>query len=191
MGATIRHLSMKNNQRSIFGFLHRILISGVAVMLFVCTTKSFLVYGKGWTRGRQVGTSLTDNVPLAPFTLDVWSGDGNHVNGLCTYHNANPYSVEIDGQETRSGEFYPDVIYEISNGDGKWQTLEVPKAELGRQVTITVESKATSRPLRVSLDMFARFLGKARYGRLVLKSGESAVFQLDELQAPDEDKNTK
>ena len=47
MGATIRHLSMKNNQRNIVRFLHRLSISAVTAVLFLCTTESFVVYGNG------------------------------------------------------------------------------------------------------------------------------------------------
>jgi hypothetical protein len=182
---------MKNNHCGALCFVRRGSIWIFAAALFTCTTTSFVVYGDGWTRGRQVGTSVTNKESSETFTLDVWGGDGKHVHGLCSYHNFSARPFEIDGQETRGGDFYPDVIYEVSNGDDRWQTLEVPSVEFGKQLTTVVESRGTSRPLRVDLDSFTPLIGKFKYGRLVLKSGESAVFQIDELQPAEKNKNTK
>jgi len=114
--------------------------------------------------------------------LNVWGGDGTHVHGLCAYHNVKSTPVTIGGQETPAGEFYPDVIYEISNGDGDWETLDAPSVDLGKRTITIVEPRATSRPLKVNLDMFVPFIGKVKYGRIVLQTIESAVFQIDELQ---------
>jgi hypothetical protein len=158
-------------------------------VVYICTTKFSVVYAGGWTRGRPIGTFPAGEVPLEPFVLNVWGSDGTNVSGLCRYYNVNSYTFEIDGQETSSGEFYPDVIYQVSNGDGDWETLEVPIINRGKQARIIVESRATSRPLRVNLDMFVPLIGKFKYGSLVLKMGERAVFRIDELQPPNEKKN--
>jgi hypothetical protein len=164
------------------------LVAGsIACVIYVCTSGSFLVHADGWTRSRPIGTFPSSEAPIEPFRLDVWSGDSVHVYGLCAYYNSTSHSVDIDGHQTNSGEFYPDVIYEISHGDGDWETLEVPTNNPGKQLTITVEGKTRSRPLRVNLDMFVPFIGKAHYGRLVLKTGEKAVFAIDELQPEKKD----
>jgi hypothetical protein len=165
---------------------YALLTWGFASVVYACTSGSFLVRADGWTRSRPIGTFPPGEVHVEPFMLDVWSGDGIHVSGLCAYYNSTPHSVDIDGRETSSGEFYPDVIYEISHGDGDWETLEVPTNNPGKQLTITVEARTRSRPLRINLDMFVPLIGKAKYGRLVLKTGEKAVFRVDELQPPSE-----
>jgi hypothetical protein len=104
------------------------------------------------------------------------------VNGLCVYFNVRSDPIEIGGEETATGEFYPDVIYEISNGDGDWETITAPKIGRGTRTTTVVGSRATSRPFKVNLDIFVPYIGKAKYGRIVLETIESAVFRIDELQ---------
>lgn len=160
------------------------LVSVLIVVTYICTTKFSVVYAGGWTRGRPIGTFPAGEVPLQPFVLNVWGSDGTSVNGWCRYYNAKSDAFEVDGQETSSGEFYPDVIYQVSNGDGDWETLAVPIVKRGKRITIIVEPRGTSRPLRVNLDMFVPLIGKAKYGSLVLKMGERAVFRIDELQPP-------
>ena len=162
----------------------------IAVAFAFMPTPSF-VYAEGWTRGRPIGTFPAGEVPFEPFVLNVWGSDGSHVSGLCRYYNAKPHAFEIDGQETSSGEFYPDVIYQVSNGDGDWETLQIPIINRGKRVTITVEPRATSRPLRVNLDMFVPLIGKTKYGSVVLKMGERAAFRIDELQPPNENADGK
>lgn len=159
------------------------------IFIYIWTPKLSVVYADGWTRGRPIGTFPAGEVPFEPFVLNVWGSDGSNVSGWCRYYNAKSAAFEIDGEETSSGEFYPDVIYQVSNGDGDWETLEVPIINRGKRITIVVESGATSRPLRVNLDMFVPLIGKAKYGSLVLKMGERAAFRIDELQPPKDEKD--
>lgn len=178
---------MKNKQTyPTFRISRTVLMWVLIAVTYICTTKSSVVCAEGWTRGRPIGTFPAGEVPFEPFVLSVWGSDGSNINGWCSYHNAKPDVFEIDGQETSSGEFYPDVIYQVSNGDGDWETLDTLIIKRGKQMTITVESNTTSRPLRVNLDMFVPLIGKAKYGSLVLKMGERASFRIDELQAPKE-----
>ena len=156
-------------------------------VMYILTPKSSVVYAEGWTRGRPIGTFPAGEVPLEPFLLSVWGSDGTNVRGWCHFYNAKSDVIEIDGQETSSGEFYPDVIYQVSNGDGDWETLEAPTVNRGTRTTIIVEARGTSRPLRVDLDIFVPLIGKVKYGSLVLKMAERAAFRLDELQPPKED----
>lgn len=183
-------MNMNNKQACHTARIPRtMLIRVLIVVISIWTLKAFVVYAEGWTRGRPIGTFPAGEVPFEPFVLNVWGSDGSNVSGLCRYYNAKSDAFEIDGQETSSGEFYPDVIYQVSNGDGDWETLEVPIVNRGKQVTIVVDSRATSRPLRVNLDMFVPLIGKAKYGSVVLKLGERAVFRLDELQPPKDTKD--
>jgi hypothetical protein len=162
--------------------LRVVLLRALLCITSICITAIPCVFAESWTRGREIGTFPQDEVPFEAFTLDVWGGDGSHVHGLCAYYNIKSTSVEIGGQETQGGEFYPDVLYEISNGDGDWETLDVPKVNLGKRLTTVVEPRTKSRPLNVNLDVFVPFIGKAKYGRLVLQTIDRAVFRIDELQ---------
>jgi hypothetical protein len=167
--------------RMVASLLRRVLIC----VAYASTAARFSLYAEGWTRGREIGTFPHAEVPFEPFVLSVWGGDGTHVDGVCSYYNVKSSSVEIGGQETPSGEFYPDLLYEISNGDGDWETLVAPSASIGKRITTIVEPRTKSRPLKVNLDMFLPFIGKVKYGRVVLQTIESAVFRIDELQPAD------
>lgn len=155
---------------------------GVLTIASISIAAAGGVFAESWTRGREIGTFPHTEVAFEPFVLSVWGGDGSHVDGLCLYYNVRSTPVEIGGQETSAGEFYPDVIYEISNGDGDWETLTVSRVPLGKRVTTIVEPRAKSRPFKVNLDMFVPYIGKAKYGRIVLETVESAAFRIDELQ---------
>jgi len=50
--------------------------------------------------------------------------------------------------------------------------------------TLTVPVKTSSKVLTVDLDAFVPMIGKFKYGRLLLKTGESAIFNLDYLRPP-------
>jgi hypothetical protein len=155
------------------------------VALVAVTTRPLVVRADGWTRARPLVTLPESDVVFEPFVLNVWSGDGPHVYGLCAYHNAKPTPITIEGRETPNGHFYPDVVNQVSNvKDGKWQTLEALTKIPGKPTILAVEARGTSKTLRVDLDVFIPLIGKMKYGRLLLKSGESAVFQLDDLQPP-------
>jgi hypothetical protein len=166
--------------------LRNLLARAFLAVVASCVLYSSLAYA-GWTRGRTIGTSAAGEVPFEPFVLTVWGSDDTNdanVTGLCRYHNVTSGRFEIDGQETSSGEFYPDVLYQISNGDGDWETLKTPVLDRGKRVTIVVEPGATSRPLKVDLAIFLPLIGKAKYGSLVLMMGERASFLIDDLQPP-------
>src|ERR1043165_2604896 len=142
---------MKNKQASYSSRVSCTVLLWVLSGAYTLISKSSVVCAEPWTRGRPIGTFPTGEVPFEPFVLNVWGSDGSNLTGWCRYYNEKPYGFEIDGQETSNGDFYPDVIYQISNGDGDWETLEAPSIKRGKRMTITVESRATSRPLRVNL----------------------------------------
>ena len=181
-----RRIRMKNKQKSDLTRNRRVLAWSLIGLAYFVMIGTVSLYADGWTRGRDIGTFPNSEAPFEPFVLNVWGGDGTHVHGLCAYYNAKSTAVEIGGQETSAGDFYPDVIYEISNGDGDWETLAAPSVNLGKCITTVVKPRTKSRPLRVSLDMFVPFIGKVKYGRIVLQTVESASFRIDELQPPQE-----
>lgn len=141
-----------------------------------------------WTKGLPIGTWPATQNTFEPFVLEVWGGDETHVYGLCTFYNTKLALTAIDGVETSNGDFYPNVIAQVSNDKrGTWETLKTSPTILGKDVTITVEAKGASRTLMVDLDVFRPFIGKLRYGRLLLKTGERATFELADLRPPKKD----
>ena len=150
------------------------------------TTRSFVIRAEGWTRSRPLATVPESDVVFEPFVLNVWSGDGIRVYGLCVYYNAKSVPVTIDGIDASNGYFYPDVVNQVSNAkDGDWRTLERPANNAGKPAALVVEARGASKTLRVDLNVFIPLIGKVKYGRLLLKNGEAAVFQINDLQPPE------
>jgi hypothetical protein len=143
----------------------------------------------GWTRGLPIGEVAADERKTSePFVLEVWSGDDDgHVYGLCMYFNGKSVAATIEGTETPDGNFYPQVSNQVADVErgGQWKTIEAPASPPGKAATRIVQPEQASRSLRVELDVFRPFIGKGKCGRLLLKSGESAVFQIDDLQPPE------
>lgn len=146
----------------------------------------------GWSRDIvPLGTQPADQHVFKPFELVLVSGEENHVYGLCVFVNTRPALAAIHGTETPDGEFYPTVLLQVAKREhGKWQTVDSPSTP-GKISTLTVEAKRPSKSLRVNLDVFLSMIGKFKYGKIALKTGESAVFKLEKLLPPKEDGEPK
>src|SRR6185437_3970514 len=110
------------------------------------------------------------------FVLEVWSGDDDgHVYGLCMYFNDKSVPVSIQGVETPDGEFYPQVSSQIADAKQgtQWKTIEPSTPPLGKATTRIIQPKDASRALKVDLDAFRPFIGQSKFGRVLLKTGES------------------
>ena len=167
-------------------FIRWIIICIAGAVALGVTTESFVMRAEGWTRGRPLATVPESDAVFEPFVLNVWSGDGVRVYGLCAYYNAKSVPVIIEGIEAPNGYFYPDVVNQVSSAkDGDWRPLEVRTKNAGKRETLVVEARGTSKTLRVDLDVFIPLIGKMKYGRLLLKNGEAAVFRVDDLQPPE------
>jgi hypothetical protein len=93
--------------------------------------------------------------------------------------------------KTPDGEFWPDVTAQVKNErNGKWETLTRP-FNCGHRVSVTIKPGEFNPKLLVSLDCFLSMVGKAKLGRVVLKTGEAATFELQYLLEPDLETATK
>jgi hypothetical protein len=164
----------------------RFLIAIVAIVIGTSVESS---RANGWTRGLPIGEVGADE-RKAPesFVLEVWSGDDDgHVYGLCMYFNGKSVPSTIEGIETSDGDFYPQVSFQVADNEqgSQWKTIEASISRPGKSTKLTVAPKSASKALKVDLDVFRPYIGKGKYGRLLLKTGESAVFQIDDLQPPE------
>jgi hypothetical protein len=147
------------------------------------------VRSNGWSRDLGPGMVAT-GTRLPPFMLTDVTGDAHlsrsdeHVHGACLFFNYTPTLIEIDGSEASNGEFYPDVIFHVGNAtDGEWNSIG-QSYEHGKRLRMAVEPQKASKALMVELDVFRPMIGKFKYGRIVLKNGESALFELENLLPP-------
>ncbi len=163
-----------------------------ALVLIIAALSFFVVAGArgdGWSRGVPLGTwSIEDAIKnFKSFELVVWSGEDERVlYGLCTFTNATAALFAIDGTVSDEGDFYPTVSAQVGERlDGEWKTIRSPVGH-GKPATITIEPMSPSKSLHVDLKVFQPFIGKAKYGRLVLRTREAATFELDSLTKPEQ-----
>lgn len=162
--------------------------AAVLVVILSCLIATGAVSAGGWSRDlTSLGTQPADQYVFKPFELVLVSEEEDHLYGLCVFVNAKPALAAIDGTETLDGEFYPFVALQVANAEhGEWCTVD-SASNPGKISTLSVEAKRPSKSLRVNLDGFRPMIGKFKYGKIALKSGESAVFELEKLLPPKED----
>lgn len=167
--------------------LRRCLLAGIVSvgLLIICSLEA---PAAGWTRGLPIGEVGADERKTPePFVLEVWGGDDDHdLHGLCTYYNIKSTRFAIDGIETEEGDFYPHVVCQVADqkDSSPWKTISEAIYRRGKPAIVTVEPRGASKTLKIDLDVFRPFVGKGKFGRLLLKNGEAAVFQIDDLQPP-------
>lgn len=166
----------------------RILLTNILCLLPIATAEDLPLWTRGFTWHRTEGFGPDDR-----FSLRVVTQEGLHLTGECAYaafasQTANASPVTIEGTKTAQGIFWPDVISQVKNDrTGKWETVSEP-LNRGHRSTITVKPSEFAMELKVSLDVFQPLIGKYKLGRLVLRTGEAAVFELQDLLPPGQDK---
>jgi hypothetical protein len=143
-----------------------------------------------WMRGFLGGQH---SPPYDRFLVgNIASVEGNHLIGTFYFYNydlggGSPLAIRIHGKEKADGTFCPYVTAQVGNEiKTKWETIGCPIAE-GTAVTLTVRPRSESKPLIVNLDIFRSLIGKMKYGRVLLKTGDSAIFELNDLLPPKTD----
>lgn len=121
------------------------------------------------------------------FTLNDFAQEGLHLTGKCAYKRADGQPPRlIEGTKTYNGEFWPDVTLQVKNEKtAAWETISAP-LDYGHRATIEVKAGEFKQDLLVSLDVFVPLVGKYKVGRVVLKTGEAAEFDLFELLSVEE-----
>jgi len=118
------------------------------------------------------------------FILQSVMQKGLHLTGECAYtqgENQKPAVAAIDGTDAKECGFWPDVTAEVRNEKtGVWERIANPFTR-GHRSTVTVAPEETKYDLLVALDVFLPLVDKYKLGRLVLKNGAAAVFELDKL----------
>ena len=116
--------------------------------------------------------------------------------GICVYENpvvkghlARPALIE--GVKTADGAFWPDVKPQVANElSGKWESIR-QASKGGSKTKLKIDPGGRNETLLVALDVFKPMIGKYRFGKLILRTGETAVFQLDLLSPPKREGESK
>ena len=95
-----------------------------------------------------------------------------------------PQSKPMPGVKAADGTFWPDATLLIQNErTAAWEAIVAPRIE-GDRANVTVNAGEPNFGLHILLDPFKPFIGKAKFGRVVLKNGEISTFYLEDLEEP-------
>lgn len=139
------------------------------------------VAAQGWERD-----FLEDDIESKNpnFLLAILSSIEDRLVGYFAFHNQSIGQVILNGTKTQDREFWPSVLMQVSNGENsEWTTIAQP-ATSDEVASLTVDGKSTAK-LMIKMDSFRPFVGKFKFGRVVLENGEPAWFELNELRPPD------
>lgn len=137
-----------------------------------------------WTRALLATRS--HDTETSEFALYVVKQEGLHLTGECSYfqpEGRTPPVAVIVGTDTADAGFWPDIEAQVKNDAGEWQTIAQP-FNRGHRAKLEVKPGEVNQKLFVALDIFLPFVGKHKLGRLVLSSGDVAVFELEVLLEP-------
>jgi hypothetical protein len=137
------------------------------------------LWERGWFTAPAKGYTSENR-----FSVRAVRQDGLHLTGICTYfqlEKQTPVIAVIEGTDAQEEGFWPDVTTEVRiEQTGKWQTLSEPFNH-GHRKVIGIKPGEYQQELFVTLDVLFPFVGKQKLGRLVLRSGETAMIDLDKL----------
>ena len=135
-----------------------------------------------WSREMIFGGPPDPLTAGSPFVIATVFGTGNHVEGLFGYFDLKGApSIAVDGTETADGRFWPYMVAQVAHDyRGVWMVLGESSTE-GKSSTLTIQPQDSKTMLYVDLDIFRPMVGKFRYGRVVLRSGISAAFELKDI----------
>jgi hypothetical protein len=133
-------------------------------------------------------------VPLGTFQPFKITGiesseEGDHVIGKFSFVNYKegekpPAPVMINGGKKSDNTFWPDVVAQVADDDDNWKAIGKPSTSGTITVSLMVPAKVDPERFYVNLDIFRPIIGKKKYGRIVLETGDSAIFELNDLLPP-------
>ena len=130
--------------------------------------------------------------PEHPPTLELifLSWDGIKLRASGDYTNLTSLPVEVTGRKVKdevvgSREFYPCATLEVSDHKtGGWRVIgSSPSSNGGEAASVTMApnsldshpyNRVPNRSCYIDMDAFRGFIGKAKYGRVVLKNGATS-----------------
>lgn len=148
---------------------------------------------------RELNLSAAVGGHFEPFEIvGIWTDRGNHLFGRFVFYNykdgkSTPPVVTVQGTRKADGTFWPHVSAQVtSDTRTQWKTIGSPSTP-GETAVLYIAQKPEREQFYVNLDIFRPLIGKMKYGRVRLKTAESAVFALDDLLPPkvDEDLNVE
>jgi hypothetical protein len=141
-----------------------------------------------WYRGLNLSAPV--NPRFEPLQIvGIECEDGTHVVGEFVYiyrkeGDANTPPLTINGSRKPDGTFWPKVAAYTSNEiNSQWTTIGEPLTP-GESISLVVTSKEEKQQFYVDLDVFRPMIGKMKYGKVILETGDSTIFEIEDLSPP-------
>lgn len=166
----------------------RLPVIGVIFALLISLTTS-ANDTRNWTR-ILADTDSFSRSPGVPFVIAAIDHEDSVLSALCWYrYTVGTEPVTLHGNKEADGRFWPVVTYEVAvEGKTKWKQLRAD-VEQSNSESIVVHPGNPIAKLSVYLEPFRKCMGIYRYGRVILETGQAAIFALDDLlptaEAPD------
>jgi hypothetical protein len=144
--------------------------------------------GRSWHR--VLNLSAPVNPRVEPFQIvGIGSEDGNHLVGEFLFFNYKegekfPPPVTIQGSRKADGTFWPRVVAQVTTEiNSPWTTIQTPPP-VGEATSLVVTPKQEKQRFYVDLDIFCPMIGKMECGKIVLETGDAALFEIKDLLPP-------
>jgi hypothetical protein len=116
-----------------------------------------------------------------PFGMICVESTSEHSVGLFGYEVADDVSKTFESGETEDGKSWLSAQCQVGNDlNGVWRFVGTAKTR-GNRSKLTIEGHETNTDLNIALDTLRPFVGRFRYGRVVVDEATSAIFPLTEL----------
>lgn len=143
---------------------------------------------ENWTRALGLQSSVP-GLKLLPFYVMSVGETGGQLTGVCIYLNEgeapNSRRVTLEVQ-TDGEEFWAIAVLQVaSDVKGPWEPIG-SSTGTGQIIKLKIDPGARSPQLTVNLEAYRSFIGKQKFGRIGLKSGDGAIFELADLKRPTE-----
>lgn len=155
----------------------RIFFVGLIVAQIACFAQDNPVTEEKRTWG---ATHFVTREKFQPFEIDDISQGSEHLvgSGALTREQKNGSRLMIQGHLNKIGEFTPNVSLAVSDReDGNWKVIESSLSDK-IDATLTAGSHVNTLYLRIQFDAFQRYIGRFKFCKVTLQTGESDVFPM-------------
>jgi hypothetical protein len=135
------------------------------------------VSSRTWYHSR-IGEVRPDGKDTRLEFMSVSQDDEHLIGSFLVVRQREGAELVIQGRLNKSGEFTANVSLEVSDQeDGKWKQIESSFSEKS-DVRLIAAPHFGHLLTRIQMDAFQPYIGKFRFGRVTLQSGESDIFPM-------------
>lgn len=137
-----------------------------------------------WSRD-LVESATKANIPALPFYVAVISSIDDQLSAGCVYRYVKGRTpIVLQGKRDSGGNFWPAVSCDVATeGKTRWREISGLNPPADSEI-VSIGSDNTKALLHVGMEPFRPYIEAFRWGRVVLKNGDVAVFALEDLLPP-------